>query len=240
MVKPLIGVTPTLKMPEGILGVRDQYLRSVTLAGGVPVLLPLHAPQSDLAAIFSRLDGLLVTGGADVDPARYGEKRLPECGSLLPERDEMELFLIGLADRADLPVFGICRGMQVMNVARGGTLIQDIPSALGIALEKHRQTVPYEVMTHDVAIEPETRLARILKGRSACPVNTMHHQCVKTLGDGLVVNARSTADDIIEAIDDPGKRFFFGVQWHPEMLAEAHEEALALFEAFVLAAAEKL
>ena len=238
--KPIIGVTSGLKMPEGILGVRDQYMRAVTLAGGIPALLPLHAPQADLAALFTRLDGLLVTGGPDVDPARFGEKRSPACGSLLPARDEAELLLISLADRADKPVFGICRGMQVMNVARGGTLHQDIPEDFGIPVERHRQTAPYEVMTHDVKVEPDTRLARILKGRTTCAVNTMHHQCVKRLGEGLVLNARSSEDDIIEAFDDPSKRFFFGVQWHPEMLAEAHEEALALFEAFVLAAAEKL
>lgn len=240
MMKPLIGVTATLKMPEGILGVRDQYLRAVTLAGGIPVLLPLHAPLADIDALFGKLDGLLVTGGVDVDPSRYGEKRTSACGSILPARDEVELRLVELADHADLPVFGICRGAQVMNVSRGGTLVQDIPEELGIALERHRQTLPYEVMTHDVTVEPDTRLSRILKSACVCRVNTMHHQCVKALGEGLVLNARSSEDGIVEAFDDPKKRFFFGVQWHPEMLAEAHAEALALFEAFVLAASERL
>lgn len=232
--KPLIGVTPDLK-PESVLGVRNQYLESVTRAGGIPVLLPISVDEADIREVFSRLDGLLITGGADVDPKLYGEEKSSACGELSPERDRLEMMFAKLAVEHDLPILGICRGCQVLNVVYGGTLIQDIPTELGIPMNVHRQPEDYAVVTHGVTIEPGTLLAQI-DGPGEIRVNSRHHQAVKALGEGLVLNGRSSADGIVESFNDPSKRFMLGVQWHPEMLSHERPEALALFRALVDAA----
>lgn len=237
MKKPFIGVTADLR-PDGLLGVRRHYLESITRAGGLPVLLPVSAPQEDLQAILGRLDGLLLTGGADIDPARYGEAAAPELGPLVPERDAAEIPLVRSAREADLPVLGICRGAQVMNVAAGGTLIQDIGRCLGIPRERHDQPEDYGVTTHRVRIEPGTLLERIV-GAGEIEVNSRHHQAVGRLGEGLVLCGRSDGDGIVESFCDPSRRFFLAVQWHPEMLSHEHAEAHALFVALVRASSRE-
>ena len=233
--KPIIGVTAALR-PESIIGVRNQYLESVTRAGGIPVLLPITAPEEDLRAVFDRLDGLLITGGADVDPARYGEEKRPECGAVIPERDRAEWLYAGLAIERDLPTLGICRGCQVLNVVYGGTLHQDIETALGVPRGVHAQEADYAVTTHEVVVEPGTLLDAV-EGLTEVSVNSKHHQAVKDLAPALRLDARSKADGIIESFDDPAKRFMLGVQWHPEMLSHLRPEAQALFDALVDAAA---
>lgn len=235
--KPLIGVTPDLK-PESVLGVRNQYLQSVTRAGGIPVLLPISVDEADMREVFSHLDGLLITGGADIDPVLYGEEKSPACGELAPERDRLEMVLAKLVIEHDLPTLGICRGCQVLNVVYGGTLIQDIPTELGVPMDVHRQPEDYAVVTHGVTVEPGTLLEKI-EGTGEIRVNSRHHQAVKTLGKGLVLNARSTKDGIVESFNDPTKRFMLAVQWHPEMLSHERPEALNLFKALVSAAAAK-
>ena len=233
--KPLIGVTPDLK-PESVVGVRNQYLQSVTRAGGIPVLLPISIDEADMREVFSRLDGLLITGGADIDPALYGEEESPACGELEPERDRLEMVLGTLAVEHNLPTLGICRGCQVLNVVYGGTLIQDIPTELGVPMDVHRQPEDYAVVTHGVTVEPGTLLESIV-GAGEIRVNSRHHQAVKKLGKGLVLNGRSTKDGIIESFNDPTKRFMLAVQWHPEMLSHERPEALKLFKALASAAA---
>ena len=232
--KHLIGVTPDLK-PESVLGVRNQYLQSVTRAGGIPVLLPISVDEADIREVFDRLDGLLITGGADIDPKLYGEEKSPACGELAPERDRLEMMLAKLAVAHDLPTLGICRGCQVLNVVYGGTLIQDIPTELGIPMDVHRQPEDYAVVTHGVTVEPGTLLEKI-EGAGEIRVNSRHHQAVKALGQGLLLNGRSTEDGIVESFCDPSKRFMLAVQWHPEMLSHERPEALALFRALVDAA----
>lgn len=232
---PLIGLSSTLK--DGLLGLRPQYASSVSRAGGMPVLLPIDIGEDALMANFDVFDGILLSGGADVDPRRYGEAPSAHCGEISLERDAAEFRLLEAAQARGLPVFGICRGMQVMNVYRGGTLAQDIPDELGVPLERHRQTAAYEVLTHEVDVTADTRLSQILGGSARIGVNSMHHQAVKRLGRGLTVNAVSAEDGIVEAFDDPTADFFFAVQWHPEMLSHEHEAARRLFESFVSAAA---
>lgn len=232
---PLIGITSTIN--DGFLGLRRQYLTSVSRAGGMPVLLPIDVSKEALLEHVDLFDGILFSGGADVDPARYGEKPSAHCGEISFERDAVEFALLDAAAERGLPVFGICRGMQLMNVYRGGTLVQDIPDELGLPLERHRQTKPYEVPTHEIDAASGTRLSRILGGVERISVNSMHHQAVKVLGRGLAANAVSAEDGIIEAFDDPSADFYFAVQWHPEMLAAARPEASRLFDAFVAAAA---
>ncbi|MDO5532610.1 gamma-glutamyl-gamma-aminobutyrate hydrolase family protein [Sutterella sp.] len=232
--KPLIGVTPDVK-PTEYIGVRDQYMHSITLAGGIPVMLPISAPEEDLEEIVSRLDGLLLTGGADIDPALYGAEKSPACGEPRPERDRMEMAILRAAVKVKLPTLGICRGCQVLNVFYGGDLVQDIESELGVPNTVHHQEADYRVVTHDIVVEPGSLLAEI-GGTDDIHVNSKHHQCVKTLGKGLRLGGRSKNDGIIESFDDPAHPFMLAVQWHPEMLSAERPEALALFKALVEAA----
>ncbi len=233
---PLIGVTADLT--NNLINLRRQYVESISRAGGLPVVLPVTAPTDDLAALFEHLDGLLFMGGADIDPACYGEPRRDACGEAKPERDRTELALMGMARDADLPVLAICRGCQVMNVACGGTLHQDIETELGLPAARHAQAEDYAVTTHQVTVAPGSLLAAVT-GETVLDVNTKHHQCVKTLGQGLAVDGRSVEDGIIEAFHDPRKRFFLGVQWHPEMLSHVKPDAAALFAALVAAARQR-
>lgn len=232
--KPIIGVTPDVK-PTEYIGVRDQYMQSITLAGGIPVLLPLSAPAEDLDEIVSRLDGVLITGGADVDPALYGAEKSPACGEPRPERDRMEMALLKAIAKYRTPTLAICRGCQIVNVFYGGDLIQDIETELGVPNTVHHQEADYRVVTHDIVVEPGSRLAAIC-GTEDLHVNSKHHQAVKTLAEGLRLGGRSKNDGIIESFDDPAHPFMLAVQWHPEMLSAERPEALALFKALVEAA----
>lgn len=185
-----------------------------------------------IAEILAHADGVLLTGGGDVDPVLYGEPVHPAFSGAEPGRDGFELALAQAAHAADLPVFAICRGVQVLNVARGGTLVQDIPSQLPGALE-HRIAEPPSSIAHDITVTPGSLLDRILgtavhDGR--CAVNSRHHQSIKAVGDGLVVTGVAP-DGVIEAVEDPGRRFCLGVQWHPENFVQTGEFA-SLFERF--------
>jgi putative glutamine amidotransferase len=199
------------------------YLRAIERAGGMPVVLP---PLGEAEALLDRLDGICLSGGPDLDPAAYGAPdRHAELGPTEPALDVFELELARAADRRGLPILGVCRGAQALNVARGGTLHQHLPG--------HRQAEPGIVPTHAVKVAAGTRLASLV-GAGTLAVNSFHHQAVDELGSGLVVAARA-ADGAVEAIEAPG-RFLLGVQWHAETLAGVPEH-LALFTALVDAAA---
>jgi putative glutamine amidotransferase len=184
------------------------YVRQVAEAGGIPVLLP---PLPGVAAAVSRLDGLILTGGGDVAPGRYGEPAHPRTTRVSEPRDAAELDLLDAALSASLPVLGVCRGMQLLNVARGGTLRQHLPDDSGHAPE------PGTYGSHPVRLAPGTRLASIL-GDDGVDVPTAHHQSVETLGDGLVATAWAQ-DGIVEAVEmgASGAPFVVAVQWHPEV-----------------------
>lgn len=244
--RPTIGITTTnLKALPGVpAGVPDSWVMSQrfifapTMAGGVPWLIPLLEHEEDLRAIYDRLDGILIPGGADVDPSMYGEARHEACETSDPPRDRVELQLIRWALEDGKPVLGICRGIQLINLAAGGTLYQDLAAQLeGSAKHDYFPVQGYErdALTHDVVIEEGSRLAEIF-GAGLLRVNSMHHQAVKQLGDGLVVTARSADDDVIEGIEVPEHPFMVGVQWHPEALAVTDENTRVLFEQFIAAA----
>jgi putative glutamine amidotransferase len=223
---PLIGITPCKKI--------EDYKQAVLHVGGEVRVLDLATPPLDA---LGAIDGLLLTGGEDVAPERYGAARHPSVVDVDEARDEFEIALVGEARRRNLPIFAICRGIQVLNVAFGGTLIQDIASEVAGALE-HRLTVPphkpYD-LAHEVWIEKDSLLGRLmgerLGGADSCETNSRHHQAVKQLAAGFQSTA-TAPDGVIEAIEDPASRFCLGVQWHPENFWRTGEFR-PLFEGFL-------
>jgi putative glutamine amidotransferase len=230
--RPLIGITIGYSKDPEFFTLRDDYLRAVEKAGGLPVVLAPGRAE-DAGPLLSRLDGLLLTGGADVDPTLYGEPVHETVKRVIPERDAFEIALCREALRGDHPLLAICRGHQVLNVASGGTLIQDIPSQVSGAFDHDPDRERWET-AHEVRILPRTRLREIL-GTETIAVNSFHHQAVRELGQGLVVSATSTADGVIEGIEVPGRRLAVGVQWHPEAFWDRPQDFQPLFEALVKA-----
>lgn len=231
MRRPAIGVTIGYDQRRaGIFLLRQDYLRSVETAGGLPLVLAPGRP-ADAPELLGRLDGLVLTGGSDVDPALYGEERHPKIGQVIRERDDFELALAREALERDLPLLAICRGHQVLNVATGGTLIQDIPFQISRAVDHDPERERWET-AHEVSLLPGTRL-RALIGRDRVAVNSFHHQAVKDLGRSLRVSARSLTDGVVEGIEAPDRRFALGVQWHPEGFWNQKESFHVLFEALV-------
>ena len=237
MTAPLIGITTSVtvdKVPERAY-VNGTYIRAVQAAGGIPLLLTPHFTPEVQAALWQRLDGLILTGGGDIEPARFGEPRHPSVDDVSPARDELELGLTRRAVTEDVPLFAICRGIQVLNVALGGSLVQDLPSEWPNALV-HSQKAPRHEPTHPVKVMGEgTRLGRVL-GSLEVEVNSMHHQAIKRLGEGLREVAWAP-DGVIEGVEMAGDdRFVLGVQWHPEELVGHDQAARNLFAAIVEAA----
>lgn len=240
--KPLIGITSSMglgiysmtqdNLPQEQHRLGDKYVQAIVKAGGIPVILPAIEDPAVMEAMAEGLDGILLSGGGDVDPARYGQRATGHLGGVSVRRDAAELALAKYAiEKTHKPVLGICRGIQVMNVAMGGSLHIDLPDAGKLC---HSLTMyPRYVPTHKVQVEPDTKLAKIMDGASR--VNSFHHEAIDELADCFAVTARSLPDDVIEAVEIPGDRFVVGVQWHPEELT-GQEEAARLFRAFVEAA----
>ena len=223
---PTIAITPCSKLPD--------YEESVRRAGGD--VRELNRAADSPADVVQGVQGVLLTGGGDVLPSIYGAVPHATFDPAEPGRDEYEIELVRRAIEADVPVFAICRGIQVLNVARGGTLIQHIPEEVGTNVE-HRIKEPRFAIAHEVWLNSGSLLERTLRERlddaDSCDVNSRHHQAVKDLGEGLVVSA-SAPDGVIEAVEDPSRRFCLGVQWHPENFWRTGEFR-TLFEAFVQA-----
>ena len=242
---PIIGITGTLKedveaVAERPLGrfIRTDldYVEGVVGAGGAPVVLPPFGDERAAEAVVGSLDGLLLSGGSDLDPGYYGEKPDTELGPTIPERDAFEMALVGLALRRGIPILGICRGMQVLNVALGGTLYQDLPSQWEGGVLKHRQVTPKWQPSHEVEVRNGSYIAEVM-GLDVVKVNSYHHQGIKDLAEGLVVAGRS-ADGVVEAVEtrDLSERWLLGVQWHAEAMRGAGPQQESLFEAHVSAA----
>ncbi len=236
---PLIGVSTSItvdRTPERAY-VNSAYLHAVQQAGGAPLALPPQLSAISLARLARELHGLLLTGGGDVDPARFGEPPHPTLQEVAPARDALEVSTIHVALEGGLPILAVCRGVQVLNVALGGSLFQDVGTEPGTQLP-HSQQEPRDQPTHKVKVQPGSRLAQTL-GTDELEVNSMHHQAVKTLGAGLAAVAWAP-DQIVEGVEltDPS-HLVLGVQWHPEELIRHSESARRLFAALVDAAARR-
>ncbi len=216
----------------------EPYLKAIVQAGGIPFLIPLNLPKPALRRLYDLSDGLLLTGGGDVEPTLYGAAAHRTQGDVQPDRDAEEILLTQWAAADKKPLLAICRGIQVISVAFGGTLWQDIPSQVADAHLHHyiynkKGSNPPDFLTHAVNLAEDSHLAQILQSNTVW-TNSLHHQAVKTVENGLKVMGRST-DGIIETVEKPGHPFFIGVQWHPEVLTAHLESARVIFRAFVTA-----
>jgi putative glutamine amidotransferase len=230
--RAVIGITLGDGDRPGYHSMRADYVRSLERSGALPVVLPPLRPEH-AEAVLERLDGLVLSGGVDVDPALYGRARHPKLGCVDRERDEFELALTRHALERDLPILAICRGQQLLNVATRGTLIQDIPSELRGAV-RHAAPGPRTRLSHPVEVATASRLGEIL-GRGPLSVNSFHHQAIDRLGEGLVVSGRCPADGVIEAVEMKDRAFVLGVQWHPESFWKEPVSFQALFDAHAAA-----
>jgi len=232
--RPLIGITERLNV-EDTFYLRRYYSEAIEAAGGIPIHIPLIPRREYLAALCACLDGLVLSGSnSDLDPALFGEEPHPKLGPVVPERDETDLLLLELAEARAMPVLAICFGMQSLNVARGGSLVQDIESQIANPI-KHEQGQVYHRPSHDVRLATDSLLAQ-LAGTESVRVNSSHHQAVARLGRNLRVIA-TAPDGVIEAvIDDRADRFALGVQWHPEIAWQKDKLSQAIFARFVEAA----
>lgn len=226
--RPVVGVTLGDGDEPGVHAMREDYVRSVEQADAVPVVLPPVSP-GDVPALLDRLDGVVLSGGVDVDPALYGQAPHPKLGRVNRRRDDFELALTREALRRDVPILAICRGHQVLNVATGGTLVQDVPSLIEGAV-KHDGQGPRWRHAHRVEVTAPSRLRDIL-GQDALAVNSIHHQAVGRVGEDLVVSARCPEDGVVEGLEMPGRRFVVSVQWHPESFWNRPDTFQRLFDA---------
>ncbi len=235
--QPLIGITTSTYVADGTGWEYNRafvpIIRAVERAGGLPVLIPLRIADDTLRAIYARLDGVLLPGGGDVRPSAYQAEAHPLTGNIDDRRDQVEISLAQWAVRDDQPVLGICRGHQVLNVALGGTLVQDIPSQVTTTIN-HDGSKPRGLPAHDVTIDPASRLAGII-GSTRLAVNSLHHQSVEQPAPDMCVTAHAP-DGVIEGLEMPDKRFVLSVQWHPEDMFEDDPAMLRIFQSFVGAA----
>lgn len=228
--KPVIGLTaftePTLQKKR--VNVSYHYIEAIHMVGGIPIVIPECRDTDMVHSYLERIDGLIISGGVDVSPYLYGENPLKEVNYFSVERDNFEIALVKGAIEKKIPVFGICRGIQIINVALGGTLYQDITSQIGSPLGHNPVEMPVDRLYHNIDVEKGTIL-RSLFNKESFLVNSFHHQAIREFGTDLFPSAFSE-DGIIEAIEMKGNKFVYGVQWHPEDLVKTYPEFRALFK----------
>lgn len=235
MIKAVIGVLPVVD-GAGTSSIENSYIKAIEASGGAAVMLPYTESGESIGKFAKVCDGFIFAGGADIDPKRYGEEARDVCGELAPLRDAVEFSAFEIIARTGKPVMGICRGMQLINVACGGSLYQDIPSEVGTEL-LHKQEHPHSEPAHEVSLVVGG-LAHTVIGKSRTHVNSLHHQAIKRLGQGLV--ATVVADDgIIEGIAGDGEQLVWGFQWHPEKTFDLSEDSRKIFAYFIDRCAEE-
>lgn len=230
MKKPIIALTPGNESGSIDLYMRMAYTNAILAAGGIPVILPLSLSKEDMAQAVCTFDGFLFTGGPDVSPFAFGEETRKDCGIINEYRDALELPLFSMVYKAKKPVLAVCRGIQVMNIALGGDIYQDIPSQYDTTLQ-HSQVSEAHIPVHSVRLTKNGPLTRIT-GQQSLKVNSFHHQAIRRLAPGLLADA-TAPDGLIEAVYSPEHPFALGVQWHPERLAPRDEASNRLFQALI-------
>jgi len=240
--KPIIGISVNFTTNDEVgrishLGgpmqhwqmVADDYVRAVERAGGIPILIPVYEGVEEIVTIVSRLDGMVFTGGNDIEPRYYGEEFSKLIGEISPRRDTHEMKLLShIIEKTEIPILGICRGHQLINIAMGGSLYQDMKSS---GMEDHFYlNSPMNHPVHHVKVEENSRLGRVAGG-DTLRVNSYHHQCINEVGRDLVVTASHRG--IVEAVEYTGERFIVGLQWHPETMIESCGEQLNIFKSFI-------
>ena len=235
--RPRIGITMRIEQTTNRFYLGRHYSEAVAAAGGIPLHISLIPDATYIDAVVADLDGVLLPGSdSDVDPFRYGQDPHPKLGTVQPIKDETDLLVIEAVERLNLPLFAICFGMQVLNVARGGTLIQDIGDQVPRAI-KHDQGAPRDRWSHGVRLLPDSQIAAVVENEKLL-VNSHHHQAVENVGNNLIPTAWSN-DGLIEALEDPrADRYVVAVQWHPELGWERDEASQQLFGSFITAAAQ--
>jgi putative glutamine amidotransferase len=231
--KPVIGITAAFDYDRSISSVKDDYYEAIIMCGGVPVIIPVTEEKSAWVEYLDICSGFILSGGPDIDASYFGMGNMPYANEISPARDSMEIFLTRQAIAMDKPILGICRGCQIMNIAAGGSIFQDIYAECseGSKLLKHSQQAPRWFEIHEVDIKKPSCLYNVF-GRDSIRVNSFHHQAVSEVAPGFTINACSR-DGIIESISDENKKFVLSVQWHPENLWRKDRTHLKLFERLV-------
>ena len=227
--RPIIGITPEIA-EDGKISLNYAYTHAIEQAGGIPLVLPCTKDETLLDELVALCHGFCFSGGEDIEPARYGEEKLPQCGAQALRRDAFDFRLFEKALATGKPILGICRGGQLINVALGGTLWQDLPSQQPSELRHVQKEGAFE-HSHSVSILPDTPLADIL-GKERLTINSFHHQAAHKLGEGLRIMAHAD-DGVVEAMYLPGHPFLWALQWHPERLCNIDADARALFRSFL-------
>ena len=230
MRKPVIGITSVHQEEEKVNRVSLWYTGAVEMSGGIPLIIPTLEKVENIQELARLFDGIILSGGGDPDPLLFGEEPVPEQGEIEPPRDYLEITLAEQALNSGLPLLGICRGMQMINLAAGGSIYQDI-GMRNKKNVKHMQQAPRWYPTHSVYITPQSRLASIFK-RENLRVNSFHHQSVKRLANGLTSCAHAS-DGVVEALESTGENLVMGVQWHPETMWPRDPDMLKLFKTFI-------
>lgn len=239
--QPIIGCSTYRKRSHDtnvpLYGLMTSYVEAISLAGGIPLLIPLGLSEEALLTTLERVDGLLLPGGGDIDPAQYHGNGHEKVAEVDQDRDRVEIYLAQQATAMQKPLLAICRGHQVLNVALGGNMWEDIASEMPNAIQHDfNRIMPRNYLPHTVDVIPDSQLARVL-GRMETAVNSLHHQGIRNLAPELVATAHS-ADGLVEAVEVPGHPFALGVQWHPENLVHDDPAMLNLFRALVDASVE--
>lgn len=225
--KPIIGIVALYDEKGHSYWMLPEYTEAINKSGGIPIILPYNV---DIEAIMPHLDGVLFTGGQDINPLLYGEKVSEKCGFYNEARDYFEIKLMKEVLNQDMPALCICRGLQLLNVIHGGTLYQDLPSLHPSSI-KHDMLKPYDAPCHQVTLQQDTPLQKLLK-QDTIGVNSRHHQAIQQLGNHLEVMATSE-DGLIEAIGVSNKTFIWGIQWHPEHSFHNDEKSRLIFQQFI-------
>jgi len=228
--KPMIALTPLVDEARDSYWMLRGYMDAIVPAGGIPIMLPMIDDDEAIEKIADTFNGFVFTGGPDIDPEKYGQTALPECGETVPGRDLLEAKLLAAVLKRDKPALGICRGLQMVNTVLGGTLYQDLPSQHPSEIG-HRMQPPYDRVWHEVSIVKDSPLAELL-GKERTGVNSCHHQAIQNLAPGLVPMAWSD-DGLVEAVCMSEKKFLWALQWHPEFSYKVNEDSRAILKAFV-------